>query len=254
MGYLGREVPPGKEENLIIHYWDGQTWEPLDTEVDTRRNSAVALVSGPGLYALMVRVVIPLDGPGWNVIAFPVVGTQPVIKALEPISKTYQILYRNDITDKSNPWHIHGPNLPSWFADLTDSVTNLEYGEVYYIYATEPVDWFVHSEGLINDISAGSSTLPPAVYYGTLPPTSQAGAIVTGSVNGTLCGEAEAKEVQTVNGPKIAFAIKISDDYTEKGCGTRGSTVTFQVGDTAIGNAPWDNTRVQEIELTIISN
>jgi hypothetical protein len=59
--YLGNDVlVEGANENeLAIHYWDGQKWEVLPTVRDTYDNMASAPSRGPGMYALLAGVSKP---------------------------------------------------------------------------------------------------------------------------------------------------------------------------------------------------
>ncbi|CAG0931280.1 hypothetical protein TFLX_02063 [Thermoflexales bacterium] len=59
--YLSMDVlaEQADEEQLTIHYWDGQTWQALETIRSPYFNMVSAPSHGPGVYALMVGVTIP---------------------------------------------------------------------------------------------------------------------------------------------------------------------------------------------------
>ena len=60
--YLGNDVlVEGKsEDELGIHFWDGQRWQALNTQVDTTYNMASAQSQGAGVYALLAGTTTPL--------------------------------------------------------------------------------------------------------------------------------------------------------------------------------------------------
>src|SRR4030095_2510102 len=59
--YLGRDVQalPLPEESLAVHYWNGSTWQRLETVLNTLQNFASAPLPGPGLYMLTMGTVVP---------------------------------------------------------------------------------------------------------------------------------------------------------------------------------------------------
>lgn len=67
---------------------------------------------------------------GWNNIAY-LGQTQPVAQAMASIQGKYTIVFHYVNIDKS--WQSYSPNLPAFASNLT----NLEYGQAYWIYATE---------------------------------------------------------------------------------------------------------------------
>ncbi|MBV7333441.1 VCBS repeat-containing protein [Chloroflexi bacterium TSY] len=60
--YLGLDVtlanisgsPDEKESSLAVHFWNGNTWQRLDTVLNKTQNFASAAMPGPGLYVLTV--------------------------------------------------------------------------------------------------------------------------------------------------------------------------------------------------------
>ncbi len=48
---------------------------------------------GPGVYALMSSIEITIDGPGWNLFAYPVAANRPVTDALISITGYYTTVY-----------------------------------------------------------------------------------------------------------------------------------------------------------------
>ncbi len=91
--YLGSDVPPGEEPWLRVYYLNGATWRQLSTRLDTTNNMASARVQGPGVYALMSSIEIPLYGPGWDIFGYPILETRPVTEALISISGFYTTVH-----------------------------------------------------------------------------------------------------------------------------------------------------------------
>ncbi len=59
--YLGQDalVEEVSEDDLTIHFWDGTTWQALDTYRDTYYNLASASFQKPGVYALLAGITSP---------------------------------------------------------------------------------------------------------------------------------------------------------------------------------------------------
>ena len=60
--YRGNDVlaEERSENELGIHFWDGQQWQALNTALDTTYNLASTSSRGPGIYALLAGVTSPL--------------------------------------------------------------------------------------------------------------------------------------------------------------------------------------------------
>jgi hypothetical protein len=125
--YLERQVPPGEESWLSIYYWDGQSWEKLETQLDTDVNLAAARARDEGLYALMTSLVIPLE-PGWNLFAYPIGETRAVKEALSSIEGRYTLVCGYD--PASGQWAVYEP-------EGEQTLSRLEFGQGYWIKATE---------------------------------------------------------------------------------------------------------------------
>ncbi|MCB0131365.1 MAG: hypothetical protein KDD78_10965, partial [Caldilineaceae bacterium] len=106
------------ERNLTVYFWTGTTWTALHTERDLTQNFASASLPGPGLYALMSAVEIPLTGPGWNNIAYTVDETRPVADALASVAGAYTLVYGYDSEDLNDPWKLYSVNGPNWLNQL----------------------------------------------------------------------------------------------------------------------------------------
>ena len=80
--------------------------------LETDNNYASARLQGPGLYALMTSIEIPLQ-PGWNLIGYPVqtagvpTATRPISDVLASISGDYSVVYGYDATDTRDPWKLY---------------------------------------------------------------------------------------------------------------------------------------------------
>jgi hypothetical protein len=247
IGYLGRDVPAGAEDGIRMYYWDGARWAALETRLDTERNEASSLLPGPGLFALMTSVDLQLSGPGWNLIAYPVRGKQPVADALVSIAGAYSIVYGYEPGDAPDPWRVFAPGAPPWVSDLQ----SLEFGKGYWINATEAITLYLPinlQRAATAEGSSPSLPSPPATYYGFAP---AAGLTVQARVNGALCGQAQTVD-RTINGqPRATFVIKVRGARADAGCGAPGARVHVSVLDgsreLAAYTAPWDNTVVRQL-------
>jgi subtilisin-like proprotein convertase family protein len=248
--YMGSQVPPGEEEWLRLYYWDEATeeWRQLPTELDTYHNTASAAVQGPGLYALMSSIEIPLYEPGWNLVAYPVQGSRTVTEALASIQGAYSFVYGHIVTDTVTPWRVHAVGVPGYVNDLHQ----LTFGHGYWISATQAVTWFIKGHSGYDMSSASAFGYPPATYYGTVEPGAgfvpSAGVPVYAYVNGHLCGQGTTLEA----GGQVVYSIKVLADGPggAAGCGEQGQRVTFYVGSHWMSpTAVWDDSRLWELAL-----
>jgi hypothetical protein len=251
--YLGRDVPAGTENQdwLRIHYFDGNAWQALPTRLDTRHNIASAPAQGEGLYALMASLPIPLQGLGWNLIAYPIQETRPVSEALVSIEGAYSTVYGQDFSDPNDPWKIYDVAAPAWVNDLAQ----LEFPKAYWINitdASQPI--FVKPAGQIQSAEAGSG--PPATYYGAvlsspaLTPT--VGMAVTAWIEGNPCGQTQTISGDLHGQAQVVYAINVigENPTSPNGCGTAGKTVSFRLNDQAVQpTTPWINDRAREVSL-----
>jgi len=242
---------------LTIYYSsDGTSWQPLETTRDAYHNMTSAQAQGLGLYALMSGLEIPLTDPGWNLFAYPVPYTQTVVTALKPIDHHYSIVWGYDSSTPADPWRSFSPKVAGGpFDPLVNTLTQLEFGQGYWIYMTQPYTLYLRSTPPPPTASAASLALspPPAVFYG--PALSGAsftpvvGMPVTAYVDGKLCGQGRT---QALNG-QVVYVVRVAaeDGGTHDGCGAAGRRVTFQVaGVSMTSNALWDNTDVAYLPLT----
>jgi hypothetical protein len=250
--YLGSEVPPGEEDWLRVHFWDGVSWQQLSTSLDTYHNNASAPTQGEGLYVLMCSLEIPLYGPGWNLFAYPVQGTRPVTQALLSISGYYTTVYGYDATDTTDPWKVYDVTVPDWVNDLNV----LEFSHGYWINVSEAITLCLRGASAPS-APAGSSPQsmqgPPATYYGLVEagegfaPT--AGLPVLAQVDGHLCGQGQTMEVSG----EVVYSVNVFADGPggAAGCGAPGRDVRFQVDSQVMEPAAaWDNGRVWELTLS----
>jgi hypothetical protein len=240
--YAGRDVPPGEEDFLHVYFFDGNTWHQLTTTVDPNHNIAVAAVpavaNGQGLYALLSGIEIPLYGPGWNPIVYPVQGSKPVAQALASINGAYGLVYRKSLTDTLDPWKVYAVGAPTWINDLA----TLEFAQSYWISVTRSITLEV-TGGATSAPSALPS--PPMTVYGTAP----FAGTVTAWVNGVPCGQGAT---QVVNN-QIVYTLNIQPNAPggKAGCGAAGRSVTFRIGAQAMTTSiGWDIDRVWNLPLT----
>jgi len=257
-GYLGEQVPPSEEGFLRLYFWDTNAdacqpnshpcWRPLTTFTDAAYNVASAKTQGTGLYALMSSLEIPLPNAGWNSFAYPVPGTRPVEEALAAIKGAYTIVYGYQQTNVPGFWSAYSPAAPDWVNDLSA----LTFGQGYWIYTTKASTLYFGSQEVIQSASVESLT-PPAIYYGTVTATPSftplAGMAVSAWIDGYQCGSGQIQE----QGGEFVYVIKVEADDAGifAGCGGTGRTVTFQINHMSTdAHADWDNTRVQNVQLS----
>ncbi len=112
--YDRRDVPAGQESALRVFFWNGSAWTPLATNINTDQGIASAPTQGPGLYALVAALEIPLQGPGWNIFAYAVIGDPtPVAQALNSIAGALlHRLFATNPTNPTDPWRAFDPTAP----------------------------------------------------------------------------------------------------------------------------------------------
>jgi hypothetical protein len=266
--YLGSDVlaAGGNESNLTIYFWDETEWTALHTVRDPYYNLMSARSQGPGIYALMSSVQIPLEAVGWNLIAYPVQETQPVEEALASIDGKYtQVLGHRIINGQGYlwAWDSYIPDLPPIFQRF-NTLHELRFGKGYFVNATEtttihlPHDppqsmaEMAEMEEAIADELASMPKQTPATYFGTVEPsenfTPAADMPVIARVGDTVCGEARTQEVDG----QVIYMVMVAGNEAgvSEGCGTMGSTVTFQVdGQMQMTMAVWDDSAPHELDL-----
>jgi hypothetical protein len=263
--YLGSDVlaAGGNEANLTIYFWDGIEWTALHTVRDTYYNLMSARSQGPGVYALMSSVQIPLEAVGWNLIAYPVQETRPVEEALASIDGKYtQVLGHRVINGQGYlwAWDSYIPDLPPIFQRF-NTLHELRFGKGYFVNATEtttihlPHDSSQSMAEIDEALEAEMESMPkqtPATYFGTVEPSEQftpaADMPVTARVGDTVCGETMTQEV---DGQVIYMVLVAGNEAgVSEGCGMMGSVVTFQVGDQVQTTAAsWDDSTPHELNL-----
>jgi hypothetical protein len=256
IGYLNREVPDGKIDWLKVYFYNPMTgmWEVLPTALDRNFNTLTAQTQGPGLYVLMSSIEIGLAGPGWNMKGYPILDTRPITKALASIEGYYTRVCHYQTEDIRDHWKCFGANVPPWVNDLTQ----MEFGDGYWIYATETITWYLKGDGqsgMTVDSQEEKSSLigPPATYYGTLTESNsfvpQAGMTLTAWIDGNLCGQTTTV---LLNG-QIVYVIDIAsalDLQHLTGCGLPGKVVRFQVnGYNVLSTVPWEDSQTWEEPL-----
>jgi hypothetical protein len=249
--YLGRDVPAGEEMWLKLYYQAplSTTWQMLPTQLDTYHNTASAPVQGEGLYALMSSLEVPLYGPGWNLISYPVPGERPVSEAFLSISGCYTTVYGYEAADPVDHWKIYDVTVPDWVNDLQA----MAHGRGYWINVSVPeaITLYLKGATAAQVERASSLSFPPATYYGLVLPgagfTPTAGLPVTAWIDGQPCGQGQTLEIDG----QVVYAVNVlAQDGSAAGCGVPGRTVTFQVGGQMMAPpAAWDNDRVWAVTL-----
>jgi hypothetical protein len=242
IGYLGSDVPAGGEGGIRLHRYDevNGTWVALETRLDQERNEASAPVNGPGLYRLMTSLRIPVRGPGWNMIAYPLAGSAPVTTALSSIEGYYTTVYGYADEDSLDPWKVYDIDTPAWVNDLNQ----FDFGRGYWVNATDAVTVLLPPGGwpasATNAAAPRMLPAPPATYYAVLGPSGgnwQAGQPVMAFDGTTPCAQSTTSEVDG----SIVLAIDVPQSA---GCGGPGHLLTFSVGNQrTIYKAFWNNNR-----------
>jgi hypothetical protein len=257
IGYLGSDVPDGEENWLRMYYWEGTGWRKLQTRLDTYQNMAAAPTQGPGLYALMSSIEIPLKGTGWNLFSYPIESSRTVTEALKSIENEYTLVYGYDATDPANPWRLHARTVFEPYNTLVNSLDRLEFGQGYWIYTTRPITMSL--KGGTDEQQPGSNLAqetaptPPATYFGFVEPAAGfdpvPGMPVTAMVDGVVCAHATLEPV----GNTLGFVVHVPAAQSGSqepgvGCGTPGRVVTFAVSTYTLPvQATWDNSKLHNL-------
>jgi hypothetical protein len=253
--YLARDVPQDRERALVIYHSadEGATWQRLPTEIDAEHNQAAVSVVGPGLYVLVATVEFQTFAPGLNNFGYPLPTSRPIAEALASIKDEYTVVYHYTPTRTADPWLIYAPSLQSPFAELVNTLTQLDPNGGYWIHVKRAVTLYL-GLGEVNVASTASSAgtsspqtnapLPPAIYYGSVTaqgsfaPT--AGMSVTALIDGVRCGETQLQLLAGGLGYVLQVRAKQSNEAT---CGEAGKQVVFAVGAHRMKHHQlWDNT------------
>lgn len=264
--YLGDEVPAGEEKFLHIYFWETKPnacgmqpvpcWRLLPTNLDLSHNVASAAVQGPGLYALMSSIELPLQGGSWNNFGYTVQNTQPVTTALQSIVGKYSVVWGYAATANvdGEPWQFYAPNAPSWVSKLS----TFEFGQGYWLYITDTNDVTLYLKGAddVRAAAVNNASLLPAVYYGPLLPstilTPAVGMTLTAWIDGIACGQTQTE----AQADQIVYVVRVAADTgrTPPVCGLlHESIITFTLdGQPLTAGAAlvdWDNTKIQAVSL-----
>lgn len=254
INYLGRSIDDDRENLLHVYFYDGTDWVELETDVDEYHNRAVADAQGPGIYALMYSIDIPLANTGWNLIAYPLAQSSPMPSALDSITGTYTTVYGYDAFE-ANPfqrWEQFDTTAPTWVNDLAE----LTPGRGYWINAT------ANAILKLQDVSAASvdahqlsvPAQPPATYYGQLVAHGDfnplPGMRVEAWKGNTICGQAISQEIDG----EVVYVVNVyagGSDFAAN-CGQLGDSITFSVdGRRTIATTIWDNAQVAQLDLSL---
>ncbi len=255
--YLDSEVPTGEEDGIQVYYHAEQAtaWRAVPTAINSYFNLAAIANQGPGLYALMSSIRIPLPAAGWNNFAYSAPLSRTVGSALESISGRYRIVYSHVPTATEAVWQVYAPApAPAWVSDLRQ----LEFGRGYWIYTTQADDLLLRGGtttfAATPSAPADQLSLPPATLYAVLnnhsAPAPTAGQAVEAWIGTALCGRSLTHDV---GDGQVGFVLKVAAiGPATPGCGAPGSTVTVLVADQAYGHAVWDNT--QAVDLNAVED
>jgi hypothetical protein len=257
--YMSDDVPTGEEAWVRVYHWNTGTsqWEVLATTVDTYHNSASARCNGPGLYALMSSYEVPLYGPGWNLVSYPLQESMPVVDALMSVTGSYSTVFEYEAS--AGTWAMYDVTVSPPYT-FVNALEVLRFGYGYWINASEAVTWQV-SGGDTYAAAAqveGSATsqyppYPPATYYGEVWAGSgfvpAAGMEVLAWVEGHLCGRGETVAMGDAVGYRVHVFAASGGQYSE--CGVPGQMVRFEVGGYGMAeSAEWDTSQIWKLDLS----
>jgi hypothetical protein len=264
-GYLGAEVPAGEEDGIRVYYYDGSGgagWQLLsDTRLDTYHNLASARYRGPGIYALMSSLVVPLV-PGWSNIGYPAPVARSAPDTMASVAGQYSVVYHYNPANTGDPWEVYSPAAPDWVNNLHC----MAFGQGYWVYSTSPTTATLRirsasdpgevtgCESAARDnpttLALSEAATPPATFYGTIaasPSLAVApGLPVVAWVNGAICGQG----VTQAHDGQVAYIVRVAAANTAApDCGRTGSLVRFTVAGRPSGEAQWRSESVQSVDL-----
>jgi hypothetical protein len=254
--YREQDVPPGEEAFLNLYHWnEGENeWHRLPSARNADYNEvSAAMEEGLGLYALMSSLEIPLYQAGWNLVSYPVQETRPVSEALLSIDDYYTTVYGYEATDEADPWKVYGKvdgePAPDWVNDLK----TLEFGQGYWINATEAVTLYLKGAAAPDTTIASGFPNPPATYFGAVLSgdgfTPTVGMPLTAWIDGHVCGQGTLTNTATHG---LAYVVDVlAEDWADAaGCGAPGRMVRFQVESEWMDpSLEWDNNQLYEQAL-----
>lgn len=249
--YLERELPLSREDRLRIYYSpdEGQSWQPLDTSLDTHHNHASAYMPGEGIYTVISTVEIEPFDVGWNPFTYPVADSRAIATALASIEDKYTSVYYDQ--PNSSEWLLHDQTVVDEhpeFSTLVNDLIDFEDGKSYWIHTTEPVNLYMApGSGTRRRMHIRGIEFPPATYYGWIMPNESfqpvVGMSVKARIGDIVCGEGTIEER---NG-QLAYKLQVKAENIlgqANGCGTSQRQITFEVGDWVMQAQPnWDNSQ-----------
>jgi len=114
-------------------------WKKYDPSVPFG-NDLLEMEAGSGYWILMGAEdtlpvtgslpVLPVSGlePGWNLIGYTSLSSQPITDVLSSISSNYSIVWAYDASDTADPWKKYDPSVP-----FGNDLTEMEPGKGYWI-------------------------------------------------------------------------------------------------------------------------
>ncbi|MGB8251974.1 MAG: VCBS repeat-containing protein, partial [Anaerolineaceae bacterium] len=224
------------DSDLAMYFYDGGGWQELATTVDDYYNMTSAPSEGSGVYALFASIRIPLLGSVWNNFPYPLRDPQTTGGALASIAGKYSLVY--EYKSMTDSWLVFDPYLASGF-DWVNTLTQLQFGKAYWIYATEGTTVYFGSPPTISS-SAGWL---PITFYGWINPYKGsipvAGMTVSVWQDGTLKGQG----ITQAQGGKIVYVLQALVDDSS-------GPVTIQITDPWIRSVgDWYSTSTNRIDL-----
>ena len=288
MSYVRGDVNTGEEGYLRVYYCDAgcspddADWQPLPTRRSDISNQVSAPLQGPGFYALMSSIEVPL-AQGWNQIGYPLAASSAISQAvalsaglsitdarapltLLPLTTTLSAVYHFEAGAGSlqEAWLVYGPvsgtgNVHSPVSTLT----HFEFAQGYQIFATQPITLLLTARSGAGDdavydwntvvLNSPVLQIPPAVFVADFPGSTQAPQV---AIAATVARQPCTPEISVrADGTRADRYIIIvyANDPANLQCFAAGAKLGFEFkidNQRYFAKALWDNTLIQNLKFT----
>jgi hypothetical protein len=189
---------------------------------------------------------IPLYGPGWNNVAYPLLASRPVIQALLSIAGYYTTVYGYEAA--SATWRMYDVEAEPYANDLTA----LQFGQGYWIQVSSAITLYIGGATPARFPNLVGVTSPPSTFYGPVLSgpgfAPAAGMRTAATVDGRLCASGETQ----LYAGEVVYVLHVLADGPggAAGCGQRGDEIVFEVaGQVMASHAVWNNDHVRRLPL-----
>jgi len=247
--YLQRSIPSLARENELTIYYrpeNSEIWQALDTTINIERNLASALMIDRGDYALIAVETYPvLQANMWNPFGYTIYNSRTIAEALASIDGSYRTVLWYDTSDQT--WDIYDTTIEPPLASLVNTLQQFEYGQGYWIYATETITPYL-GISTADSARAVTSHYPPMIVYGWVNSGTQTldqQTTITALIDNQICGQAQIEEI----GNRQAYTIQIDASNTKE-CNTIHATISLAINGVHVHQIDiWDNSQLHHIPL-----